>query len=185
VPRIFTGSPWQRFKQRWEDCSLCDLCRVRKNIVLCKGNIPCDVLFIGEAPGPSEDITGVPFDGPAGALLHKQIDEALVNSGQGELKIGFTNLVCCIPKAEKGDKFKEPPKESIEACNERLTQFVELCGPRLIVLVGDLAKAYKLDYETEYCEITHPAAILRAEVVRQDLMYNKAVVILENEMREI
>jgi uracil-DNA glycosylase len=45
--------------------------------VLAKGKLPCDVLFVGEAPGESEDVTGTPFIGPAGRLL----DEMIANAG--------------------------------------------------------------------------------------------------------
>ena len=198
MPRLYKGSPWQQFKQKWQDCSRCSLCESRFNIVLCRGNIPCDVLFIGEAPGPSEDAVGQPFVGPAGKLLDKQIKEALSNCPGADLRMCYTNLVCCIPKEGAGKaKFKEPPKEAIEACSARLNEFVNLCEPSAIVLVGDLAEKHiqgqaqfggKYEPNTpgwsgriiDFVKITHPAAIIRAEVVRQELMYHKSVVILEN-----
>lgn len=47
--------------QTWSECSACFLSERRQNVVLARGDIPCDVLFVGEAPGPSEDIIGAPF----------------------------------------------------------------------------------------------------------------------------
>lgn len=182
MPRVFVGSPWQQFKSKWENCSNCSLCEVRKNIVLCKGKVPCDVLFVGEAPGLNEDALGIPFVGPAGKLLDQQIGEALVNSCNEELRVCFTNLVCCIPKIN-GRKTGEPPKETVAACSARLDEFLCLCKPRMTVAVGDLAK--KNLAELADVSITHPAAILRAEIVRKDLMDHKVVVILENALREI
>lgn len=187
-------SPWMQFKTKWENCSQCPLCETRRNIVLAKGKIPCDVLFVGEAPGQSEDVLGVPFVGPAGHLLDRQIAEALENSGKTELRLAFTNLVCCIPK-EEGVKVGEPPEESIEACEPRLIEFMCLCKPRLVVCVGDLPEKHLPDFETTggsrfqqnfaSCKITHPAAILRAEIVRQSLMDQRVVVILENAFRDL
>jgi uracil-DNA glycosylase len=183
------ASRWQLFRERWKDCSLCSLCEVRKNVVMCRGSIPCEALFIGEAPGASEDVIGRPFVGPAGKLLDEQIAEALRNSGKHELRLCYTNLVCCIPK-EEGKKIGEPPKWAIEACEPRLTEFIALCKPRLIVAVGDLAdKCLKGVDETGvvdlYVQIVHPAAVLRAEIVRQALMNQRAVVILENAFAEL
>ena len=222
MPRLYEGTPWEQHKQKWIDCSLCPLCEVRKHVVLYRGNIPCHVLFIGEAPGDGEDVLGKPFQGPAGKLLDQQIAEALHNLGSSvdsggstpdgkfidvwqpmELRIGFTNLVCCIPKdAKGGKKVGEPPKESIAACHPRLTELVHLVKPKMIVLVGDLAKKEivgqaHFSYEDgelpwlhgneflEFISITHPAAILRAEIVRRELMYQRVVVTLENVFREL
>ena len=58
-------------------CTKCDLCQNRKNAVPGKGNQNADVIFIGEAPGKSEDICGEPFIGTAG----KRLDDALKNAG--------------------------------------------------------------------------------------------------------
>lgn len=179
-------SPWQCFKTKWQNCSQCKLCEVRRNIVLAKGKIPCDVLFIGEAPGQSEDVCSIPFVGPAGHLLDQQIAEALRNVGNPELRLAFTNLVCCIPK-EGGTKTGEPDKECIKACQPRLIEFVCLCNPRLIIKVGDLAVKWMEDLfeQIEQASITHPAAILRAEIVRKPLMEQKVIVTLECVFREL
>ena len=40
-----------------------------------RGSIPFNVLFVGEAPGESEDVLGFPFVGPAGKLLDHIIKE--------------------------------------------------------------------------------------------------------------
>lgn len=173
------GSRWQRFKHKWQNCSLCKLHETRRNIVFCRGCLPCDVLFIGEAPGASEDMLGQPFVGPAGKLLDSQIEDAMRNVGLEGLRLCFTNLVCCIPK-EGGKKIGEPEAVSIKACERRLNEFIDLCEPSLTVSVGDLSHKYRV----ADCKITHPAAILRAEVVRQALMYQKVVVTLENEFKE-
>lgn len=169
-------SLWKRHQSKWRNCNVCQLCEGRTNVVLAKGPLPCDVLFIGEAPGVSEDFLGQPFIGPAGQLLDQQIAEATENLGI-QPRMAFTNLVCCIPlDGDTGRKVKEPHKDHIAACKPRLDEFIELAQPARIVAVGDLAdKHLNADYK-----VTHPAAVLRADVVRQSLMYNKAVVMLEN-----
>lgn len=187
MPAFKAKSPWQEHRDKWKNCTLCPLHQVRHNIVLAKGKLPCEVLFIGEAPGASEDATGIPFVGPAGHLLEDQIREAIENSGRTELRLGFTNLVCCIPK-EDGRKTGEPSKESIITCSRRLDEFIAFVAkPRAIVAVGDLPAKYLLD-ELVDVKITHPARILRMKQdnpVRVSLEYNKCVVILENLFREV
>jgi len=165
-------TPWQEFKKTWEGCTLCELSKSRRRIVLAKGTIPCDVLMIGEAPGPTENHLGVPFAGPAGSLLDKIIERAEQNIGKTPTK-GFTNLICCFPKSEETNKkFNQPPGYAIKACSPRLLEFIKLCRPGLLVLVGQLSGKYillsqenlwelGLTKEPKRVEIMHPAAILR------------------------
>jgi uracil-DNA glycosylase len=68
---------WSAHVDDWKDCTRCPLHTVRSNVVLARGSIPCDILFVGEAPGRSEDALGKPFVGPAGILLDEMIEDAL------------------------------------------------------------------------------------------------------------
>jgi uracil-DNA glycosylase len=70
-------TPLQLFRQKWSGgCGSCH-CDKATNVVICKGTVPADVLFVGEAPGASEDILGLPFAGPAGKVLDSIITEAM------------------------------------------------------------------------------------------------------------
>lgn len=71
------ASKWSVFVERWKDCTACGLCEHRQKVVLARGSVPCDILFIGEAPGESEDCLGQPFVGPAGQLLDRIVRLAL------------------------------------------------------------------------------------------------------------
>ncbi len=64
---------------KWHDCTACSLHEHRGRMVFARGKIPCDVLFIGEAPGESEDVLGAPFKGPAGKLLDQIVERATMN----------------------------------------------------------------------------------------------------------
>lgn len=161
-------SPFQRHKKEWEDCDKCSLCSVRNKVVQFKGKIPCDVLFVGEAPGMSEDEDGKPFVGPAGILLQKIVN----NASRGyDLRIGYTNLIACIPLDEEGDKVDRPPVESILECKPRLEELIRLAKPGLIVMVGKdpeqwlekgMKDSVKYDKSIETVRIDHPAYILRS-----------------------
>lgn len=142
MPKI---SSWRQHVARWRDCRECELCSNRKNIVLARGIIPADVVFVGEAPGPSEDVLGSPFVGPAGKLLDRLISEAgwnVSDHGVSPVRYAFTNLVACIPKDDQGSKWGEPPKDAILSCAPRLRDFIEVCRPKLIVAVGQLAEKW-------------------------------------------
>src|SRR5688572_27705229 len=78
LPNRVSLSPWQEHKQRWQGGCGHVMCSRALNVVLARGDLPCDVLFIGEAPGDSEDVTGNPFTGPAGSLLDDIITQARV-----------------------------------------------------------------------------------------------------------
>lgn len=160
MPKLL--SKYQRHKMKWSDCQLCDLCHQRKNVVLARGDVPCEVLFIGEAPGAGEDVIGQPFIGPAGKLLDQIIQKS--DLAVAECKVAFTNIVSCIPKGDDGNKTAEPDKKSIKACAPRLQEFIDMCLPMLqiVVMVGTLSEKWCPRIEgVEYVSITHPAAILR------------------------
>lgn len=202
---------WQQHKDKWIDCDRCSLCEHRHNVVLARGMstsdgksklyLPSEILIIGEAPGPSEDLRSKPFIGPAGKILDKMLDQALRNAyssfayeGSGEYpKIAFTNLVACIPKGEDNAKFTEPPKEAILACASRLVEFIDLCKPKLIFRVGklsmkwlhlgmDSSKWVKQIYgkmgvgSIALVDILHPAAILRMDISQQGLAIQRTIV---------
>lgn len=170
-------SKWLEHLEKWRECDLCPLSEGRFNIVLARGELPCDVMFIGEAPGASEDVLGRPFVGPAGKLLDDIIREA---SGGSPPRYCMTNLVACIPLGEDGSKTKEPPKVAIDACRDRLNEFIEIAEPQEIVYVGKMAYKHG-DYEG--VEITHPAAILRADESQKNLLIKRCEIVLENVFR--
>lgn len=184
-------SKFQAHREKWIDCTLCQLCERRKRVVILRGSVPAEVLFIGEAPGESEDVLGKPFAGPAGHLLDKIVAEAKRLAGV-EATTAFTNLVCCIPRDETNTKLAQPPIESIEACSERLIETVLLVNPKMFVWVGGLAGKHAPKYlppglvgPTRYIEIIHPAAILRANISQQGLMIQRSIVTLSEALEEL
>lgn len=191
---------WKEFRETWKDCESCPLHTTRHRICLAKGSVPCDVLFVGEAPGKSEDVSGLPFDGPAGALLHQMISDTiypLLASYQSReetpinLRIAFTNIVCCIPLDESGDKVAEPEPAHAKACSPRLIEFIDkVAQPKAIIFVGKYAakwvkKLYPKTQSWTTAEITHPAAILRADVGQQGLLIQRSIITIREVFEEV
>lgn len=174
-------SLYSQHAANWKSCRACNLCETRKTVVLARGTVPCDMLFVGEAPGASENVLGKPFVGPAGKLLDKIIAEAL----QERCTFAFTNLVACIPLGDDGEKTKEPSLESIQACSSRLQEFIDLCRPKVIVAVGLLSQEHLVaSDELPVVSIYHPAGILRADVSQRGLMIQKCVVTLSDALED-
>lgn len=97
-------------------------------------------MFLGEAPGFSEDATGKPFVGPAGDELTELID--LVSSDVGPFTWVKTNPVACIPIDERDpEKTRKPSAIEIAECMIRVVELVRILRPKLIVLCGAVAES--------------------------------------------
>jgi uracil-DNA glycosylase len=121
-------SPFQAHCERWKKGCGAAICKRARQVVFYRGDIPCDVLLIGEAPGASENARGWPFCGPAGILLDRMIAKALDLSGERvrRVRIGITNVVGCIPRDEEGVKVEQPEVEDVEHCTPRLQEIVRI-----------------------------------------------------------
>lgn len=172
-------TPYQLHVERWAGCTGCFLHEHRNKVVLARGKLPCDVLFVGEAPGKTEDILGSPFVGPAGKLLDQIIERAVPKG----VRYALTNLIACIPLDDNLEKITEPPIEAVEACTPRLLEIIEIASPKLVVCVGTEARDW-LDQKYSRCipckvpmvSVLHPAYILRANFVQQGLLAQKCIV---------
>lgn len=184
-------SPLQQFISRWQSCTKCTLQHNRQHVVMVRGTVPCTVLFVGEAPGHSEDSCGIPFAhaAPAGRILNHIIDESIST----EITHAITNIVCCLPVGENS-QITQPNDQEIMACGQRLREFVTICSPSLIVCVGKLATEW-IDphrrgcvlpsYTGQIVNITHPAAVLRMNQSMQGLQVQKAIVTIRSAVRRL
>lgn len=156
---------------KWRDCEKCELCQRRKRAVLYRGDLPCQVLLVGEAPGTSENTLGVPFIGEAGKLLERMLRWA----GKGDVKVGFTNAVACIPLDDE-NRITQPEVKQIIACSDRLQEIVEMARPLVIVGVGKSAEKALGYLGIQAKKIMHPAAMMRMEKVQKDIAIQRNVV---------
>src|SRR3984885_4550277 len=80
--------------QRARACTRCpELAATRKTVVFGAGNANAVLMFVGEAPGASEDEQGGPFVGRAGKLL----ETLLVEIGLSRTEVFIANTFKCPP----------------------------------------------------------------------------------------
>ena len=111
-------------------CAKCDLCKTRKKSVPGKGNPKSEIIFIGEAPGRSEDIAGEPFVGAAGKKLSYALDKA----GITRESVYITNVVKCRPTSNRIPNIQEK-----ESCWDYLQAEIRLIKPKVICIMGNTA----------------------------------------------
>ena len=160
-------------------CPRCRLCSTRNCAVPGEGPSNAPVMFIGEAPGASEDKQGRPFVGPAGNLLNQLL---LSKAGLRRPDVFITNIVKCRPPANR-----EPQPDEITACREYLDGQIAILQPRLICLLGRPATQTLLDptlamtnahgrvFERDglsFMPIYHPAAALHNPNMRTPLEHD-------------
>lgn len=148
-------------------CNKCKISEKRKHLVIGRGDIPADVLFIGEAPGKSEDTMGVPFVGPSGFLLNTMIEEASRKLKLDEIPAYYIiNTILCRPYVldESKDNYlanREPTAVEIFNCTPHVLNIIAEVKPKVTIFVGKVAEtAYKSELKTSV-RIYHPSFLLR------------------------
>jgi len=126
----------RKIKEEVLHCKKCPLYKTRKLPVIGQGNHQAKIMFIGEAPGASEDATGIPFCGAAGKIL----DELLNSIGMKRKEIYIANILKCRPPQNRN-----PQKEEIESCTPYLERQIKIIQPKIICTLGNYATAFILE----------------------------------------
>lgn len=111
-----------------KQCTLCDLCKTRTQVVVGHGKVPSHVMVIGEGPGEQEDLHGKPFIGKAGQLLTQIFESVGINR---EEETYITNVVKCRPPENRTPH----PAETL-ACKPYLIRQIQLVQPKILILLG-------------------------------------------------
>jgi uracil-DNA glycosylase family 4 len=147
------------------DCPQCKLARTRKNAVPGEGQLSAKIMFIGEAPGRSEDEKGRPFVGAAGRILDNLLNKAGIERSQ----VFITNIVKCRPPNNR-----VPEEDELIACRPYLDRQIALIKPKVICILGRTAYASILGGSSitanrgkvleragqKYFSTFHPAAVI-------------------------
>lgn len=163
-------------KRECESCHKCPLGETRTNLVFGVGNENASLMFVGEAPGEKEDLSGIPFVGAAGKLL----DKYLAAVGIDRDKVYIANILKCRPPHNR-----DPLPEEEDACIGWLRSQFEAIRPKIIVCLGRIAamRLIKPDFRITaehgkwfkkggltMTAVYHPSALLRDPHKKDDML---------------
>ncbi len=157
-------------------CTACPLYRDAIQTVFGKGASRAAILLVGEQPGDVEDKKGLPFVGPAGAVLWSCLEEA----GIDRAALFATNAVKHFKHEVRGKRrlHKRPGVAEVEACHPWLDAEIAAVRPKVIVALGAVAarallgrtvaiaasRGRPFDVDGIPVHVTyHPSAVLRAD----------------------
>jgi len=175
------------------NCKKCSICRYRKSVVIGRSNLInekaemsfkfdkyIEIVFIGEAPGRSEDLLGYPFVGASGKLLNLLIKRTIdkireENPEFIEPTYFITNTIFCRPTNENYGDNREPTKEEILNCSANVMTVIKSLKPSQIIFIGKIAEsAYKKEFRTGK-SIQHPSYILRNGGVNSAVFFDNVM----------
>ena len=167
---------WEELEERCRSCTGCELHKTKTNTVFGCGDRKATLMFVGEAPGESEDLSGIPFVGRAGKLF----DQYLEAVGIPRESVYIANILKCRPP-----KNRDPLPAEEDVCIEHLREQVRLIRPKLIVCLGRIAamRLIKPDFKItkehgvwvkkgafEICAVYHPSLLLRDPRRKEEML---------------
>jgi DNA polymerase len=164
----------KEIKKSIKHCEKCRLCKTATNAVPGEGNPNSEIVFIGEAPGETEDLTGRPFVGRAGRLLETLLGK--IGCKREDVWIG--NIIKHRPPQNR-----DPLPDEILACQPYLAEQLKIMSPKLVVTLGRFALSHfysdgKISRDKgnlistakfSVFPVYHPAAALRNPQMAKDL----------------
>ena len=159
---------WNDLKALCGECTRCGLCQTRRNVVFGVGVEDADIMLVGEGPGEQEDLTGIPFVGPAGKLLDDML--SIIDLDRNT-NCYIANIVKCRPPRNR-----DPLETEQDACIGYLYNQMTLVKPQIVVCLGRIAamRLIQPDYRITrqhgtwvekngiwLTAIYHPSALLR------------------------
>ncbi|MDP3965952.1 MAG: uracil-DNA glycosylase [archaeon] len=112
-----------------------EICKKCTNIVVGKGSLSAQIMFVGEAPGANEDLEGIPFVGKAG----KNLDEMLSKVGLSLDDVYIANILKCRPLMNR-----DPLPEEIKSHTPWLVEQIKQIKPKVICSLGNYATKFFL-----------------------------------------
>lgn len=146
-----------------ENCKICKAGKSGK-AVPGEGNPDAEVVFIGEAPGKQEALTGKPFIGRSGQLLRSLIRSI----GLDDIKdVYITSPVKYLP--DRGT----PTTQDILHGREHLMRQLAIIQPKFVVLLGRVAAEGVLQKKVAVVK-DHGEVIAESAGIRYFLTYHPA-----------
>ena len=176
---------FEALEEKCRSCRACSLAETRTNVVFGTGDKNAKLMFVGEAPGESEDLSGTPFVGRAGKLLDKYLEYVEIPRED----VYITNILKCRPP-----KNRDPEEGEQDQCMDYLRQQVKLIRPKMIVCLGRISamRLIKPDYKItkehgiwvqkgafEMTAVYHPSLLLRGNPTYKEQMLTDMKVVAE------
>lgn len=167
---------WDELEKSCAECRKCPLGSTRTKPVFGTGNKNAVLMFVGEAPGENEDLTGIPFVGRAGQLFDKYL--LAVDIPREDVYI--CNMLKCRPP-----KNRDPEEGEQDLCIGYLREQVRLVRPKMIVCLGRISAMrlihpdYRITKEHgqwvqkgsfEMTAVYHPSLLLRGNPTYKEQM---------------
>ena len=167
---------WDELKKECEGCEKCPLSKTKTRTVFGTGNENATLMFVGEAPGGEEDLSGIPFVGRAGKLLDLYLEAV----GIRREDVYIANILKCRPPQNR-----DPAPCEQDQCFAYLREQIRLVRPKLIVCLGRIAamRLIREDYRItaehgkwvkkgnfEMTAVYHPSLLLRDTSKREAML---------------
>lgn len=176
APILSTAELLHELAEKIHLCRNCDLVCGRTLAVPGEGNPLASIMFIGEAPGATEDKTGRPFVGAAGRFL----DTMLADIGLQRSDVFIGNIIRCRPPENR-----DPYPDEIDACQPWMRAQLAVIQPKVVCTLGRFAMNTLIDPSLQiskvhgnpieksgilFIPLFHPAAALYRESLRETLL---------------
>lgn len=154
-------------------CKIC-LAAATGKLVPGEGAANAKVVFVGEAPGKNEVVTGKPFVGRAGKLLDSLLNTITLRRED----IFITSAVKYLPQS-----YITPKPADIEHGRKHLFEQLGIIKPKVIVLMGNVAATAVLG-EKFFIAKDHGKLITRNSI-NYFLSYHPAAPLYSPKLREL
>ena len=157
-------------------CEGCELYKHATHVVPGVGAARAELMLVGEQPGDKEDLEGLPFVGPAGAVLRKAMEELRMDGKH----VFMTNAVKHFKYVQRGKlRLHQSPRSlEINACRPWLAAEIDAVKPKVILCLGataaksllggtfalmrDRGTVHESAFGKQVMATVHPSAVLRA-----------------------
>lgn len=128
---------WDGLTAAVAKCARCDLCKMRKGVVMGRGDRQGDWLMLASSPSRLEEREGRALPGEQGKLLDNMLKAIAVDAGSD---VYITHLLKCRPLDEAGQE-RLPTEAESAACRPYFERELALLQPRTILTLGSMAAA--------------------------------------------
>jgi DNA polymerase len=136
-------------------CPHCTVATGHTNLVFGDGNPDAELVFVGEAPGETEDRSGLPFVGPAGEKLNEMISAM----GLRREEVYIANVLKSRPPNNR-----TPLAQEVDRCGPYLLAQLAIIRPKAIVTLGGPATKLLLASELGITRLRGVPAAVRLGV---------------------